>query len=179
MEIPGLGTMTKDEEFKHFNWHFSAPLSIPVLGGFMLRVGVEEYERDPRKEEFHAAIANFLAAGPEVLKASEKHIFRYYQQVKERAEPGEEIISIASPTDVWKHVEFESYAMTRRRPYAWGDQGVYITLDSWCGWEEEHGLQIVFKNGLAINKVGPFDGHLTNEDAYGEEGLEDVVYREF
>jgi hypothetical protein len=64
--------------------------------------------------------------------------------------------------------------MVTRREH--GDEGVYVSLNCECDWEEEHGLQIVFKNGLKINKVGPYDGHLTNSDAYGDESLEETVY---
>ncbi len=46
-----------------------------------------------------------------------------------------------------------------------------------CDWEREHGLQIVFKQGLFVNKVGAFDGHLTNSDAYANEELENVIDR--
>jgi hypothetical protein len=28
-----------------------------------------------------------------------------------------------------------------------------------------------------VNKVGEYDGHCTNADAYGDESLEDVVYK--
>lgn len=55
---------------------------------------------------------------------------------------------------------------------------VKLSLNSFsCDWETEHGLQIVFKQGLKINKLGPFDGHLTNSDAYADKKLENVVYR--
>ncbi len=64
--------------------------------------------------------------------------------------------------------------MTRRGT---GDKGVYVSLECGCDWEQEHGLQIVFKNGLKVNKVGPFNDWLTNSDAYGDDSLEDVVYR--
>lgn len=40
----------------------------------------------------------------------------------------------------------------------------------------EHGLQIVFRGRHTVSKVGPFDGHLTNADAFGREGLDSVVY---
>ena len=53
---------------------------------------------------------------------------------------------------------------------------MYISLECECEWEIEHGLQIVFKDGLRINKVGSFDDHVTNADAYGDPRLEDVVY---
>lgn len=65
--------------------------------------------------------------------------------------------------------------MVKRR--ASGDRGIYISLECGCNWEPEHGLQIVFKHGRTINKIGPYDSHLTNSDAYADPKLEDVVYR--
>ena len=54
---------------------------------------------------------------------------------------------------------------------------VYISLGCNCDWEQEHGLQIVLKDGLRVTKVGSFDGHLTNSDAYDDASLENVIYR--
>lgn len=45
-----------------------------------------------------------------------------------------------------------------------------------CSWEPEHGLQLVFRGGRTISKVGPFDGHLTNTSAFGREDLAGIVY---
>jgi hypothetical protein len=39
------------------------------------------------------------------------------------------------------------------------------------------GLQIVFRDGTAVTKVGPYDGHLTNANATGRAELDDVIYR--
>jgi hypothetical protein len=62
----------------------------------------------------------------------------------------------------------------RRRPYA--DKGIYISVECGCEWEQEHGLQIVLKSGLKVNKLGGYDGHFTNSDAFDDEGLEHVIY---
>lgn len=43
--------------------------------------------------------------------------------------------------------------------------------------EPEHGLQIVFKDGQRVNKVGPFNGPFTNSHAYADPSLEGVIYR--
>jgi len=64
--------------------------------------------------------------------------------------------------------------MVSRRAY--GDKGIYVSLECNCNWEPEHGLQLVFKNGSTIKKVGPYDGHLANSDAYADDRLENVVY---
>jgi hypothetical protein len=90
-------------------------------------------------------------------------------------DPEEEgYLEIPTPEGVWKHIQFGTEPVVTRRAY--GDKGVYVSLECNCDWEQEHGLQIVFKNGLGINKVGPYDGHLTNADAYAQDELEDVVY---
>jgi hypothetical protein len=34
----------------------------------------------------------------------------------------------------------------------------------------------VLKNGLKVNKLGEYDGHLTDSDAFDEESLEHVIY---
>jgi hypothetical protein len=68
MEIPGLGTVTKDDRF---GWHYSEPISVQVLGGKMCRIVVEGYEEDDAKHDYHAAITNFLSIDPSVLKEAE------------------------------------------------------------------------------------------------------------
>jgi hypothetical protein len=111
-----------------------------------------------------------------VLKDSEPHIFRYYQDCNRYWTPGDEqYLDIASPEGVWRHVELGYEVHVSRRNFR--DKGIYISLECNCDWEREHGLQIVFKNGLVVNKIGQYEGHLTNSDAFADDDLEDVVYR--
>jgi hypothetical protein len=74
-------------------------------------------------------------------------------------------VDIADPRDVWNHVQFGDALTVGRRD---DDGFVYISLESDCDWKPEHGLQMVFVNGRRVNKVGPYDGHFTNADAYGD-----------
>src|SRR5262249_11391644 len=76
MIIPELGRVTKDDEF---NWYRSEPIQVPVLGDKHCRIIVEGYDEDPRKEEFHTAVSNFLTAKPAVLADVAADLFRYYQ----------------------------------------------------------------------------------------------------
>jgi hypothetical protein len=163
MEIPLIGTVTKDEEL---GWYYSEPIPVQVLGGQMCRFILEGYDDDVNKDEFHSAIKYFLSINQSVLRDAEPHIFQYYKD--------EEFITIESPADVWKHVQLGAKPMVMRRGY--GDKGIYISLECECDWEEEHGLQIVFKNGLKINKIGQYDSHCTNSDAYDDESFEDIIY---
>lgn len=174
MDIPGLGRVSKDEQL---DWYCSEPLPVNVLGGQSCRFVVVGYDDDPKKEEFHTAIRDFLSIGESVLKEVEGHIFQYYKDCIEAWGPEEdEYEPISSATDVWQQIQLGDQPLVTRREY--GDRGIYVSLSCGCDWEEEHGLQIVFKNGQRVNKIGPYDGHYTNSDAYANERLEDVVYRQ-
>lgn len=151
------------------------PIPVPVLGNKLCGFVLEGYLEDQHKEEFDIAVANFLSIDAAVLKAVAPDVFQYYKDCNANWNPGDEqFLSITAPDGVWAHVRLGEEALVSRRAY--GDKGVYISLGCGCDWELEHGLQIVFKNGGKVNKVGPYDGHLTNSDAYADDSLEDVIY---
>ncbi len=173
VEILGLGTVTMDDRFKEY---VSAPVTVHALGGHKCKIVIEGYDADSNKDEIHTAIANFLSSTPAVLKEAEPHVFSYYDDMKEFwQQDAESFVELKSPSEVWAHVQFGGEAIVSRRRN--GDKGVYISLECNCDWEPEHGLQIVFRNGNRVNKVGPYDGHLTNANAYADPDLEDVVYK--
>jgi hypothetical protein len=170
MDIPGLGSMTEDKEY---GWYYSAPIPVSMLGGNLCLITVEGYEADARQEDFHRAIKNFLAASPAVLHEVGEPLFNYYKDCEEYwlAQGNSPIKSVQ---ELWQHVRFGFEPLVSRR-YE-GDRKVYISIECSCGWEPEHGLQFVLRDGLRINKLGEYDGHLTNSDAFGDENLENVVY---
>jgi hypothetical protein len=172
VEVPGLGEVTKDDRF---GWYYSKPISVAMFGGKQCRMVLEGYDEDECKHEFHAAIANFLSGSPAVLRAADDALFRYYKDFEECwKEDGKP--PIKSAEELWHHVRLGSEPMVTRRAY--GNKGVYISVECGCGWEKEHGLQLVLKNGLKVNKLGGYNGHLTNSDAFGDKSLEDVIYPE-
>jgi hypothetical protein len=57
-----------------------------------------------------------------------------------------------------------------------GGGRMYVSIECECDWEPEHGLQIVLRDGRTVSKVGPYDGHLTNQSAYGRDDLAELVY---
>lgn len=171
MDIPLLGKVTR-KEFP--NWLSSRPIQIAMFGGKKCRIVLKDYEDDDHKESFHLAIANFLKGTHDVLRKAEKHLFKYYKK-NESYWLEEGNAPIKAMSDLWTHVQLGDEPMVTRRAY--GDKGVYISIECSCEWEQEHGLQIVLKNGLKVNKLGPYDGHLTNSDAYDDEELEDVIFR--
>lgn len=172
IDIPILGKL---EEYQFDNWLISKPIAVKVLNDEMIEFVLEDYQQDESKEEFHQAIENFLTIDKAVLKQAQDDIYQYYIDVSNEIGIDDACyIKIAKPEDVWKHIELNGSPVVTRRPS--GNRLVYVTLECNCDWEEEHGLQIVFKQGLFVNKVGAYDSHLTNSDAYDDPTLENVVY---
>jgi hypothetical protein len=147
---------------------------IKALGGHVCNlVPDDDCARDANREDIDQAIKSFVALEPSALTDVEEHVFRYYLDCKGFFEPGEPgYVEIARASDVWKYVQFGEEATVGREGNA-----VYISLVCNCDWEPEHGLQIVFKDGQRVNKVGPFNGHFTNSHAYADPSLEGVIYR--
>ncbi|MFD4672821.1 DUF6985 domain-containing protein [Lentzea sp. NPDC058450] len=164
MEIPGLGVVTEDEHGSLV----SAPVEVPVLGG-AFRWHVDGYQDDPAPHEFHAAVKAFLALDGRALEAAAAGVFDYYRHMGEIfGDELDDFPRIAGPDQVWDHVTFGHEVTVTR-----GDEGdpVFVSVEAECEWEVEHGLQVVFREGARITKVGPYDGHLKND--------EDVLYERF
>lgn len=175
MHVPGLGPVVKDADL---GWYRSAPISVAVLGGTACRFVLTGYDGDLAKADFHAAIRTFLALDRSPLEAAASSIYAYYRDVMDQVLTDEDDdwhVEIDGPHRVLEHVRLGNEPMVARESH--GDQRVYISVECECDWEPEHGLQIVFRDGATVTKVGPYDGHLTNSAAYHDDQLEGVVYR--
>jgi hypothetical protein len=175
VQIPGLGTVVEDADV---GWYRSAPMSVAVLGGTACRFVVDGYDDDPAQEDFHAAIHAFLALDPSALDAAASSIYAHYRDVMDGVlADGDDqwYVEIEGPHHVLDHVRLGNEPTVSRDPH--GDQHVYVSVECGCDWEPEHGLQIVFRDGATVTKVGPYDGHLTNSAAYNDSQLDGVVYR--
>jgi hypothetical protein len=169
MKIPGLGRMSRDGIC-----YRSAAVSIPVLGGVACQLIVEGYDDDAKHEDFHAAVAAFLNLDPSALAAAAPAIFEYYQDVVYWLADDEVDVVVGGTDTVMEHVRPGPEIVVKRDHRR--DRHVYVSVECECDWEPEHGLQIVFRDGTTVTKVGPYDGHLTNAAAYARDDLEGVIY---
>jgi hypothetical protein len=159
VSIPSLGQVRRDS----YGALASDPVMVPALGRtcvFELR----GYPTDAHPEDFHAAIANLLAAGPALLHSASRYVLQYCQDslgdtgpddlsFEEAAAQGLRDLGIAVPADVWNHVRIgDTVTVGRDRSRK---RDVYLSCECNCDWVQEHGLQLVFRNGRVVNKVGP------------------------
>lgn len=159
MEIPGLGPVTHDTKL---GWYRSQPIAVPVLGGALCTIVLDGYDDDQQPADFHEAIRTFLTLDSSALTAATPAIFAYYRDVMNDVVTTDDengAVKINGPHDVLDHVRLGDEPTVSRDAH--GDQHVYVSLECECDWEPEHGLQIVFRDGRTVTKVGPYDGHLT------------------
>lgn len=152
MEIPGLGLVVEDADFEVYR---STAVPVPVLGGSECEFVVQGYEDHPDPEAYHEVIQTFLALGPSALTDAAPAVYDYYLRTRELL--GDELdVEIAGPQDVFQYVDLGD------EPEVLCDETgrVFVSLECNCDWEPEHGLQLVFRDGAAITKVGPYDGQL-------------------
>ena len=166
MIIPGLGEVTHDKDFP--DCLNSKPVAVPMLGGKLCNFVLEGYAEDTAQEDFQAAIAAFLQPDNRALLDAKPHIHTYYHDVYKVV--GEELeLPVVAMDDVLDHVSLGDTPVVSRNDE---DGLVYLSLECSCMWEREHGLQIVFREGKTVNKVGPYDGHLTHDS----DEVYEVVY---
>ncbi|MFI6090857.1 DUF6985 domain-containing protein [Streptomyces sp. NPDC051218] len=173
--MPGLGPVTVDADLGAY---VSPLLPVPVFGGALCQLLVAGYDDDGAKVDFETAISAFLGLDEAALRSASVPVFQYYLDVKAEAGDHDNLVSIATPDDVWSHVR-PGGEVTVQREDAHGDRQVHVSVECECAWEPEHGLQMVFRRGCSVSKVGPFDSHLTNVSSFDRTDLADVVYHRF
>jgi len=175
VDVPGIGPLRLDESL---DWYYSDAVRLVGLEGIVGHVVLTEgYLADDDKPAFHDAIAEFLAINEDTLRAASADVFDYYLdtfRIDREQGWGLDLPEIPDPDSVWDYVSFGTafhFGRDQRRR-----SHVFASVECECAWEREHGLQIVLRDGRTISKVGPYDGHLTNADAYADDRLDAVVY---
>ena len=175
VELPGVGPLTVDEDTEGLS---SPSVAAGALGGTQGRVSIQDESiyRD-NEERVSDAVDAFVNGDERSLRDVTALVYQYYlDTVRLFREQGWDVDlpEIDNESDVWQHVRFgQDFEIQLGRGE---DSGVYVSVECECDWEPEHGLQLVFRSGRSVCKLGPFDGHMTNECAYGSKDFADAVY---
>jgi hypothetical protein len=171
-----VGTLTRDV---HDYWTCAAH-PVPFFDGRPLRVVFEVRRND---ESFlvdaDAALQAFLQKDSTDREALSEPVFEmcsqfieltgledtvelfrsieepeaWHLRVLQREAP---LLEIRSPGEIWKFVDPQEILLRRF------DDGhgacVYVQLLCACAWDEEHGIQIVYRNGTDVARISEQDG---------------------
>jgi hypothetical protein len=170
VDVPGLGPLIQDS----LGRYVSAPIEIAALRGATCRIVFEGLDKEPEQPGLFAVARQFIELDETPLTNALPYILEYYRDtLAEAALTGDPTArhTIAAPDQVWSHVEVGPDARVVRDR----DGTPYVDLECECDWDPEHGLNIVFREGSVVTKVGPYDGALTNATAQRPD-LHNVVY---
>ncbi|MEJ2880372.1 DUF6985 domain-containing protein [Pedobacter sp. GR22-6] len=171
-----IGQLNQDKTFQ--DWWTSEKVSIPFLEGFELPVTFMDLEPEADLQfipEADDALSNFLSLNVQDRNAISQLVYENCMGFLNEIgyDPADEALwHIKDVNDIWKHVHSTDIYLNRRHRR---DQDIYLSITAECDWEQEHGLQLVFRKGKMLTRISDQDGHLTEADAYDKPDEEDTL----
>lgn len=175
-----LGQFTQDNNFS--DWWKSEAFEIPFFDNKRLPVIFMGFEPDHDTtflQEADLALTNFLklnsADRNSISELAYKNCMDFLDAVGFE-EADQSLKEIKDKNEIWKFIHPSEIYVTRR-PYK--EQDLYVFVACECEWEQEHGLQLVFRQGKKLTRISDQDGHLTEADAYNKPDEEDELLSKF
>jgi hypothetical protein len=173
-----IGQLTQDKDFQ--DWWRGGEIEIPFFDGKKLPIVFMDFEPEADLkfiDEADNALFNFLRLDKqERLKLSNIVYQNYSDFLIDIGNDRNYKLAIQKNEDIWDFVHPCEIYVTRRRHR---DKDRYVQIQCNCDWEEEHGLQLIFRQGRQITRVSDIDGHLTEADAYDKPDSEDELLSSF
>ncbi|PWJ44032.1 DUF6985 domain-containing protein [Sediminitomix flava] len=162
-ELPSLGTISSYEHFR--GWWKSNKTFVPLLQrditfSFMnLRPKVDTNFL----EKADRAIHDFLNLNDRTpLNTQLCAYFKEYCQTINNESIINNAISTNCSTKLWEVIHPYKVFVSQRTK---DENDIYIIVSCECDWEEEDGIQLVFKKGTELTRISLQDGYLTDNDA--------------
>lgn len=175
-----IGKLAQSIDFPE--WWISEPTKIPLLNDNYLKITFLEFV--PQQDvafitDTDKALGNFLSLTPTYLHSFSELLFKQCKEFLESIgydSDHEALWNLTDPGSIWNFVHPTEIMVSRRHRR---DKDIYIVVLCECDWEEEHGLQLVFRQGQILSRVSDQDGHLTRSDAYNTSDEEDLLLSGF
>ena len=175
-----IGQLKQEDAFP--DWWKSDAVEIPFFDGEKLTITFMDCEPEHDKtfiEEADQALINFLKLTTNdrnsISELAYKNCMDFLDAV-DFDEIDEPFRQIKDRSEIWKYIHPAEIYVTRR-PYK--DHDIYVMIACECDWEQEHGLQLVFRQGRQLTRISNQDGHLTEADAYNKPDEEDELLSDY
>jgi hypothetical protein len=171
-----LGELVQDKVIE--KWFESGEIEIPFFN--QQKLAFVFTNNEPKFiTEADSAVETFLRLGNEDrLKISDL----VYQNCREFLDDigydefDKPLWEITDKNDIWNFVTPTKIYISKRFRR---DCDIYLEIACECAWEQEHGLQLIFRQGKKLTRISDQDGHLTEADAYDKPDKEDKLLSEF
>jgi len=130
----------------------SKPISIPYFDNKELKISFVEAKHEPYLKEADQVLERFLKMEIQSRLNDSELVHEYYSQTLKLGYCKD--LRLSSIKDIW------NFVIPNEIIIDWEDEGkYYLWVSCGCAWEEEHGLQLVFKNGENLTRASGHDGH--------------------
>ena len=129
--------------------------------------------------ESDSTLSNFFSLGKQTRLEASELVYENCRKFLEDVgydEADKYLWEIKDKNKIWDFVNPTGVYVSKRSRR---DCDIYIQIACECDWEQEHGLQLVFRQGRKLTRVSSQDGHLTEADAYDKPDEQDKLLSEF
>lgn len=171
-----IGQLRQEDSFP--DWWKSSEIEIPFFDNEKLTITFMDFEPEHDKtfvDEADQALTNFLKLTSTDRNSISDLAYKNCKDFLDAVsfdEEDESLRQINKPDEIWKFIRPTEIYVTRRHRR---DNDIYIQIACECDWEQEHGLQLVFRQGKQLTRISDQDGHLTEADAYDKLDEEDEL----
>lgn len=175
-----IGRLKQEDSLR--NCWKSEEIEIPFFDNDKLSISFTDFDPEHDKafiDEADQALINFLKLSAYDRSLISELVYKNCMDTLdavENDETDEAIRQLKTKNEIWKFIQSTGIYVTRR-PYK--DQDIYVQIACACDWENEHGLQLVFRQGKKLTRISDQDGHLTEADAYDKPDEEDQLLSRF
>lgn len=130
----------------------SQPIEIPYFNNRKLKINFLEAKHEPYLKEADEVLEKFLKLDSVQRTDDSRMVHQYYSETLKHGYC--ENLNLSSISEIWNFITPNEIMID------WEAEGkFYLLVSCECSWEEEHGLQLVFKNGEQLTRAGGHDGH--------------------
>lgn len=175
-----IGRLKQEDSFP--DWWKSQEIEIPFFDNEKLTITFMDFEPENDKtfiDEADHALTNFLKFNLEDRNLVSELVYKNCMDFLDKVEfdeADEPLRQINDKNEIWDFVQPTEIYISRRHRR---DNDIYLQIACECDWEQEHGLQLVFRQGKKLTRISDQDGHLTEADAYDKHDEEDELLSRF
>lgn len=151
-------------------WRGGEPIALPFFDGAAAELFFEDEEEVRRAGD---AFRRFLSLGTAERDSASRHLHASFGEAVMDAgwdwiDPAMRAVAPES-AEIWRFVRPTTIGAMR----SWdvGDRDrerLFVVVEANCGWEEEHGLLLSWRDGADLVRVSDYDGHATNGHAHDD-----------
>jgi hypothetical protein len=174
-----IGELKQNDQFE--DWWESELIEIPFFENKRMKITFMDFipERDTEFiKEADKALKSFLKKSESdrllISNLAYENCMEFLNAV-EFDDADQPLWDLKDKNQIWKFIYPKDIYVTRSHDKF---EIIYLNLACECEWEQEHGLQLLFKEGEKLTRISEQDGHITESDSYEKPIIENNEFKQ-